>query len=492
MRRSEINGIPLYGDDLPGRFTAHLVFGTGIVDEPFPRLGITELAGQLALAAVADAARACDETVFVAEDRFTRFSASGEPDRVAAFMNLLCHALAGPPVDGLAAAVRKVQARQLREERRDRFQERELGYRYGLRGPGKVAWAAPAVAHIGAADVRAWADARFTRDGAVLAVSGRPPEALDPRLPAPSHGPRAGRPAVDPLPEVTGCWIEGAEGYGEQVTLSFEGPATPAGHLAADIARVRALRDERVAVDLTGSLEIASSYVGGGRMLFWLVADTDELGVQAVADGLDAVLRELAEHGPAEDEVRRAERAWSERLDGDDERHGQLVIAALDHLAGLEVFDVDGVRARLASLGPADVRAALAAYPSTAVLTLPEHCAPGPDSPFAPSPDRSGGGFHEAYEYRPKLFGPAGRAERMYLSDEGLAHWTTYCHHAVRWHQVAGLGVFPEARRVLYGEHGTVIDIQADWYKSGGDLIAAVDARVPASLCFPMGEAGPI
>ncbi|MFC8276467.1 hypothetical protein ACFUJR_28835 [Streptomyces sp. NPDC057271] len=492
MRRTEINGIPLYWDDVPGQFAVHLVFGTGIVDEPLPRLGITELAGQLALAAVADAARACDEIACAAEDRFTRFSASGEPERVAEFVNLLCRALAEPPVDGLAVAVRRVQARRLREECWDRFQERELGFRYGLRGPGRVAWAAPAVAHIGAADVRAWAAERFTRDGAVLVLSGRPPTALDPRLPQPPHGPRAGRPVVEPLPDVAGCWIEGPDGYGEQVTVSFEGPATPAGHLAADIARGRALSDERVTVNLTGSLEVAFSYVGGGRMLFWLVAETDELGVQGVAEGLDATLRELVERGPAEGEVRRAERAWSERLDGDDQRHGHLVTAALDHLAGLEVFDVAGVRARLASLGPADVRTALAAYDSTAVLTLPEHCAPGPDSPFAAEPDRSGGAFHEAYEYRPKFFGPAGRADRMYLSDEGLAHWTTNCHHAVRWHQVAGLGVFPEGRRVLYGECGTVIDIQADWYKSGGDLIAAVDARVPASLRFPMGEAEPI
>ncbi|MFF9910492.1 hypothetical protein [Streptomyces sp. NPDC013457] len=492
MRRTEINGIPLYWDDIPGPFTAHLLFGTGSVDEPFPRLGITELAGQLALTAVADAARACDEIASNADGRFTRFSASGEPEQVAEFVNLLCRALADPPVDELAAAVRRVRARQLREERWGRFQERELGFRYGLRGPGKVAWAAPAVAHIDAADVRAWAAERLTRDGAVLVLSGRPPESFDPRLPEPPHGPCAVRPVVEPLPGVTGCWIEGPDGYGEQVTVSFEGPASPAGHLAADIARSRALRDERVTVNLTGSLEVASSYVGGGRMLFWLVAETDELGVQSVAEGLDAALRELAEHGPAEDEVRRAGRAWSERLDGDDQRHTQLLTAALDHLAGLEVFDVAGVRARLASLGPADVRAALGTYPSTALLTLPEHCAPGPDSPFAPEPDRSGGGFHEAYEYRPKLFGPAGRADRMYLSDEGLAHWTTYCHHAVRWHQVAGLGVFPDARRVLYGERGTVIDIQADWYKSGGDLIAAVDARVPASLCFPMSEAEPI
>lgn len=42
------------------------------------------------------------------------------------------------------------------------------------------------------------------------------------------------------------------------------------------------------------------------------------------------------------------------------------------------------------------------------------------------------------------------------------------------------------------GGRGAVIDIRADWYKSGGGLVATVDARVPASLRFPMSEAGPI
>lgn len=144
------------------------------------------------------------------------------------------------------------------------------------------------------------------------------------------------------------------------------------------------------------------------------------------------------------------------------------------------------------SYGLADIRAALSAYPSTALLVMPEHCAPGPDSPFAPEPDRFGYGFHEAYEYRPRLFGPARRAERMYPSDERLAHWTGHCNHAVRRHQVAGLGISPLGRRKLFGEHGAVIEMHADWYKAGGDLIAAVDARVPLSLRFPMSEAEPI
>ncbi|MFJ9826213.1 hypothetical protein ACIRSU_17840 [Streptomyces sp. NPDC101160] len=487
MRRTEINGIPLYWDDVPGPFTAHLLLGTGVEHEPLPRRGVTAIAEQLALAS---AAAGADEVGSAVEGDHTRFWVTGEPEGVAEVVNRLCRALAEPPVAGLAAAVRRVEARQLREERWERFQERELGFRYGLRGPGRAGWGAMAVAHIGAETVRAWAAERFTRAGAVLLLTGPPPKALDPELP---DGPRPERPAVAPLPGTAGRRLEAPAADGEDVMLSFEVPAAPFGYLAADVARARAARDPRIAGDLAGEVELHSSYVGGGRMLFWLVAPTDELGTQAVADGLDAVLRELAGRGPAEEEVRRAERVRSERLGSDDGRHAQLFAAGLDHLSGLEVLDVPAVRARLAAAGAEDVRAALAAYGSTAVLTLPAHCAPGPDSPFLPEEhDASAEVLHEPYAYRPRLFGPAGRHERMYLNDEGIAHWNGHCLHGVRWHRVAGLGIFPSGLRRLFGENGACLDIQADWYKSGSDLTAALDSRVPPALRFPLSEGEPI
>lgn len=487
MRRAEINGIPLYWDDVPGPCTAHLLLGTGIEHEPLPRRGVTELAEQLAMAGAG--AAACDEVGSAVEGDYTRFWATGEPEQVAEVVNRLCRTLAEPPVAGLAAAVRRVEARQLREERWERFQERELGFRYGLRGPGRAGWAAMAVAHIGADTVRAWAAERFTRAGAVLLLTGPPPKALDPGLP---DGPRPERPVVAPLPGTAGRWLEAPGAYGEDVMLSFEVPATPVGHLAADVARARVARDPRLADDLTGEVQLHSSYVGGGRMLFWLVAPTDELGTEAVADGLDAVLRELAGQGPAEEEVRRAGRVRSERLGSDDGRHAQLFAAGLDHLSGLEVLDVPAVRARLAAVGAEDVRAALGAYGSTAVLTLPAHCAPGRGTPFVPESSPSDQGLHEAYTYRPRLFGPAGRHERMHLNDEGIAHWNGRCLHGVRWHQVAGLGIFPSGLRRLFGESGASLDIQADWYKSGSDLTAALDRRVPPSLRFTVSEEEPI
>ncbi|MEU8763968.1 hypothetical protein [Streptomyces sp. NPDC048659] len=492
MRRTEIDGIPLYWDDVPGPGTAHLLFGTGIEHEPFPRRGLTAVLARLALDAVAGTAHGCEELDAAVEGDHTRFTVTGEPERVAEAVNGLCRALAEPPVDdapALAAAVRRAVAREEREERWEGFQERELAFRYGLRGPGKTGRPAPAVGHLGAAALRDWAAARFTRGGAVLLLTGPPPRALAPRLPA---GPAPERPVVEPLPGTSGCWLEAPHEDGERVTLSFDVPATPVGYLAADVARARAAADPATAPDLTGEVELHSAYVGGGRMRFWLLAPTDEPGARAVADGLDGVLRALAGRGPAEAEVRRAAAARAARLGSDTGRLGQLFAAGLDHVSGLAVYDVPGVLARLAAAGAREVREALAGYPSTALLVMPAHCAPGPDSPFVPEPVRFPEGLREAYEYRPRLFGGAGRHERLYLGDEGLAHWTGHCNHLVRWHQVAGLGVGPAGRRVLHGEHGAVIDIQADQYKSGGDLIVAVDRLVPASLRFPTGDGEPI
>ncbi|MFD5323105.1 hypothetical protein [Streptomyces sp. NPDC127092] len=489
MRRAEINGIRLYWDEIPGPFTAHLLVDVGVEDEPFPCLGITGLVEQLALVAVSDGGHGCDGLDSAVNGDHVHFRAVGEPERVAEAVNRLCRALAEPPVNHLAAAVRRVEARQQREERWERFQEHELAFRYGLRGPGKIGWEAPAVEHVGADAVRAWAAERFTRPGAVLLLTGPPPKALDPRLP---DGPRTERPVVAALPGTTGCWVEAPCHRDDLAMVSFEGPASPAGHLAAELARGRALRDPGVVADLTGDVEVHSSSVGGGRMLFWLVAETDGAGAAAVGEGLDRILRELAAEGPAEDEIRQTVRTWHDHLDTGERRHALLVTAGLDHLSGLEVHDVASLRARLAALGAADIRGALAAYDSTALLVLPAHCAPVEGSRFVPEPDLLSEDLHEPYAYRPRLFGPVGRHERMYLNDEGLVHWNGHCMRGVRWHQAAGLGVFPSGLRRLFGTKGVALDIHADWYKSGSDLTAAVDARVHPSLRFPMSEGEPI
>ncbi|MFI8822615.1 hypothetical protein [Streptomyces sp. NPDC053431] len=250
-----------------------------------------------------------------------------------------------------------------RRPRRERFQPREPAFRHGLRGPGRTGWGSLALAHIGADAVRAWAAARFIRAAAVLLLTGPAPKALDPRLP---DRPRAERPVVAPPPGRSGCRLEAPAHRVDLVMVSFGGPASPVGHLAAEAARARALRDPRVADELTGDVEVHSSYVGGGRMLFWLVAETDEMGAAVV--------------GP-----RAAPRVRA--------RRGQPFRA----------------RSRSCSRRPSTSRT------------------------------RTGPGSS-----------------------------------------------------VLFGENGAVLDIQADWYKSGSDLTAALDSRVPPSLRFPMSEGEPI
>ncbi|MGA5064659.1 hypothetical protein ACPB9E_12915 [Streptomyces exfoliatus] len=489
MQRTVINGIPLYWDDVPGPFRAWLVLGAGIEDEPFTRLGITDLALQLAVTAVRESGVRVDGVEFVTEVQDCSVLIDGDPEQVAEAVNRLCRVLADLPVDGLAEAVRLVSARKRRERSWEDLQERELLDRYGLRGIGKIGWGFPALGAVGADDLRAWAAERFTRANAALALSGPPPKALDPRLP---DGPRLERPVVHPLPGTTGHWTAVPEGFGMPVAVSFEVPRPPAGVFSVEVARNRAARDPRVARNVIGEVEILGAHAGGGRSFCWLVAQTDAEGVAEVAEGFDAVLRELAANGPTDAEVRDVERVWNERLDTGEARFRQLTAAAWQHLVGQEVQDVALVRDRLASFGPGVVRAALAAYPSTAVLTVPEGCEPGPDLPFEEVTCALDENFHEGHEYRPRLFGPVGRSERMYLSDEGLMHWTEGHAHGVRWHRVAGLGIFPSGARRLFGENGACIDFAADWYKSGRDLVSAVDSRVPAALHFPMDEAEPI
>ncbi len=88
-------------------------------------------------------------------------------------------------------------------------------------------------------------------------------------------------------------------------------------------------------------------------------------------------------------------------------------------------------------------------------------------------------------------FGP-GVVHAALAAYPSLMHWTEGHAHGVRWHRVVGLGILPSGARRLFGENGACIEFAADWYKSGRDLVSAVDSRVPAALHFPMDEVEPI
>ena len=176
VRRVEVDGVPVFWAPGPAPFTAGLVFGVGRRDEGFVGGGITHVVEHLAMSVVGRTSLPCNASVDLTS---TMFTASGDPERVAAFLRTVCEALSALPLDRLATEVDV-----LRTEGGFAAPPAVcalLGELYGARGVGLAGFREPALASLTPQDVQAWADSRFVRGAAALWLSGAPPDGL--RLP---------------------------------------------------------------------------------------------------------------------------------------------------------------------------------------------------------------------------------------------------------------------------------------------------------------------
>ena len=90
--------MPVHFAELPGAFSAALMFRTGRSDEPLGSCGISHLIEHLALFALGNPVHAYNGFVDLTR---TVFYASGTRDEVAALLRDVCAALAGLPLDRL-------------------------------------------------------------------------------------------------------------------------------------------------------------------------------------------------------------------------------------------------------------------------------------------------------------------------------------------------------------------------------------------------------
>jgi predicted Zn-dependent peptidase len=194
VRQLTLDGIPVFVADGPPPFSAGLVFGIGRRDEDFVRGGITHLVEHLAMRAVGRTTIEANASVDLTA---TEFTASGPPDRVAAFLRAVCLALADLPTEQLA-----VEADVLRAEGGTVAPPPVavlLGELYGTAGAGLASAREPALRSLDAAAVREWARRHFVRGNAALWLSGPMPQGLE--LPSPrGRLPRGRRSTAGPSP----------------------------------------------------------------------------------------------------------------------------------------------------------------------------------------------------------------------------------------------------------------------------------------------------
>ncbi|MET9314918.1 hypothetical protein ABZX12_24160 [Kribbella sp. NPDC003505] len=458
-----------------------LTFLVGSRDETLRTIGVAHALEHLVMHTVRDLPIEMNAEVDLLA---TTFVASGSPARVGEFLNRLCRALAGPPVDRLALEARVLTA----EEGNVAHPVTAflLNVRYGAKGPG-LAWLEGAgYDGLTPEHVTSFAKKWFVAANAVLQVAGPFPEDLAlelPTGPVPTRVPPAER-SFD-VPVVVGHGIPAA---GVLLRMPTD-----------DDVRLPTL----AIMTLRGRIEEKCRFVGGHSYEIdldlvaapdgatdWVVyAEAREGSEDAVSRAVVAALMDLAENGPTPSELAHQIARAEERLAAGDPEIRRAFSNAMNQLCGdPELPPVDTTR--LAAVQPSDIAAVLEQALSGAIgygeestlhvwqeagFTLAPACPVIAELP-------AGRTFKPPLTAR--AFVKEARSMLWVRTDDALVLRDDDGIHQVRWDEIAGVMRSPDGMTLVLGANGCTIPVDPDMFRGATAVVDELTTRVPADLWF--------
>ena len=289
--------------------------------------GVTHIAEHLALAGLG--VQDYDHNGFV-DGQQAVFTSMGRPDEVRTFLEEVVRGLTHPPLDRLL-----LERRILREEREQRGPS--LGaalrwYRFGYSGQGRALGPGDdelALDWLGPGPVDAWIRRWFTRQNAILWLTGPVPAGL--RLDLPDGEP-APTPDITTAPGVT--FPAHLTWDGPAATLGYTAPRSSAIHIASSIAHRRARQQLRFDQGLVYDVELDYEPVAPSVAHVMLGASCPDERIRQVVDGFLGIVRGLATDGPTSQELDQEMGAYLRQYEDRDGRIALLAVTAFDTLWG--------------------------------------------------------------------------------------------------------------------------------------------------------------
>ncbi|MEU8095837.1 M16 family metallopeptidase [Streptomyces rubiginosohelvolus] len=462
-----------------GPVTAGLYFRVGAADETLATAGLTHLVEHLALHrhGVSDlhynGSTAATHTHFVV---------SGTAEEVVAYLNGVCASLRDLPVERLATEREILRTEQAG---RSRGPNHQLPlWRYGARGYGLVSYPEYGTLHLTADAVRDWAATWFTRDNAVLWITGDTvPEGLDLTLPA---GRRQPLPAPTSALPVTPAYLTGGSGG---VVLDGIVRRSTAAALFAEVLSRALFTDLRQKGGYSYTADCGYHPRDADHATITAFADALPQKQDAVVGGFIDVLARLRAGTIAEAELDSARAKFLKQYEIPDVGAAALPSHALNVLTGHENLTPDEHRAHLADVTVEDLREVARELYDSALIQVP-----GRGVDWA--------GFTEAPQWSGPSFGPEplGTVHRSRASDavslavgrEAVTLSTPRGRISVRYDACAAMRVYPDGARHLIGFDAFVVEVEPTLYaKLTPDRMAVIDAAVPATAVVPMPERDP-
>ncbi|MFE0513433.1 M16 family metallopeptidase [Streptomyces sp. NPDC058964] len=463
-------GIPTLYAARPGDITAGLFFRVGRADETLATSGVTHLVEHLALHRLG---RSEAHHNGATADTYTLFHVTGGEDEVVTYLNDVCAALRDLPLDRL-----ETEKEILRTEaagRANGVNHQMPLWRYGAQGYGLSGYDEPGTWGLTADQVRNWAATRFTRDNAVVWITGdHVPEGLDLTLPA---GRRIPVPAASSALPVTPAHIPGEDGH---VVFDAVLRRSTAAAVLADVlgrALFQELRQEG-----GYSYKAAADYTPRDAGFATLTAYADALPEKqdaVVGAFVDTLARLRA--GRIEQAELDSVRAKSlKRYDAPDLGAALLPSYALNLLIGHRLLSPEQHRAELRAVTVADLREVAREAWDGGLLQVPTRGADWAGFAAAPRFSSSAvtGTPHRSLERDDVTLVIGAEGVSLLLPDGPVT---------VRYDACAAMTTRPDGARVLTGLDGFRVAVEPTLFRDvTAERIAALDAAVPADAVVPL------
>ncbi|MET8977716.1 insulinase family protein [Streptomyces sp. NPDC004539] len=464
MNTAVTQGVPtLYAPGPGSEITAGLMFRVGRADETLATAGLTHLVEHLALHRLGLSDLHYNGATATT---YTLFHVTGTEQEVVTYLNSVCASLRELPLERL-----ETEKEILRTEAAGRGGSSQLPlWRYGAQGYGLTSYTELGTWSLTPDAVRYWAQTRFTRDNAVLWITGdHVPAGLDLTLPPGTRIPAP--PATSALP-VTPAYIRGDDG---NVVLSAVVRRSAAAMVFADLFGRALFHDLRQEGGYSYQADADYSPRDASYATITAYADALPKKQDAVVGGFVDTLARL-----------RAGTITAQELDSsrgrlvkqyDDPGAGLLPGNALSLLLGHPVRSVEERRAELAAVTLADVHEVAQETWANALIQVPGR---GVDwAGFTPAPQYSTttptGGTQHRHLSEPDV--------TLTIAPDGVSLSTPGGPVTVHYAACAAMTTRPDGSRSLTGHDGFSVTIEPTLYRAvTPDRIAAVDAAVPSHL----------
>ena len=470
MQQTEIDGVPTFWEQGPEPFTGSLVFGVGARHETFRTAQVAHLVEHLVMSTMPKSH--LDHNARVEIDT-TTFHATGPREAVVDFLERVCRALADLPLHHLEREAGVLEAEEGSSEHPALCWA--LDRRFGRSGPGLLSCTGPGPKRITHEQVSDFVARHFVRANAVLVLTGPPPEGL--RLPLPA-GPRpleaAGKASALPLPGFVRDEIP-------HPTLSFTLPREEWTGSLVRILAERVLDEIRHQRGIAYDVDLATARLDADRTIHALFTDGHEDQAATIATTIWSSLRDLAEHGPSQEELDHDRDGYAAYID--DPRAGVdwLEGLAYRHLHGEPLWLREESRERFAAVTVADVQRWARMALDTALLGVPEGVPDDladqlPGLPDLTEWERPSDPPVEGVRFGRKLMTLCPRDLSVTVGESGISQTALGLTVSAPWDEVVGVAAAPGLRLVLL-EGGEQFLLWQRHLKDAERLFALVDER---------------